>query len=218
MRNIITLMVALGGLTAGCANDESDDDRTREPQAQQLLDAGRVGSGDAGHVGGGDASSVTSGSDAGSRALTSATAHIVGKSGNTTLTGKLVFTKAAEGAKATLEVKGVAPGPHGAHLHAKGDCSAPDATSAGDHWNPIAGSTHGAPSATSHLGDLGNLTVGADGTGKLELEHIGWALGDGSPNDVVGKAIVIHGGVDDLTTQPSGNSGPRIGCGVVVAD
>ena len=209
MREIITLMVALGALTVGCGLDEEGDDQTSDPRAQQLIDAGLVGSGDAG--------TDASGRDAGGKVVTRATANIVGKSGNATLTGTLVFTKSAEGAKATLEVKGATPGPHGAHLHAKGDCSAPDASSAGDHWNPTGG-THAAPSATSHLGDLGNVTVGADGTGKLELENIVWALGDGSPNDVLGKAIVIHGGVDDLTTQPSGNSGPRIGCGVVIAD
>ena len=208
MRNIITLMVAVGGLTVGCAEDASGEEQTSDSRAQQLLDAGRGGPGDAG--------SVACESDAGT-AVSGATANIVAKSGNTTLSGTLVFTRSAEGAKATLKVKGAPPGPHGAHLHAKGDCSAADATSAGDHWNPTAG-THGQPSATSHLGDLGNLTVGADGTGTLELENIAWALGDGSPNDVVGKAIVIHGGVDDLTTQPSGNSGPRIGCGVVESD
>jgi superoxide dismutase, Cu-Zn family len=207
MRNIITLMVALGSVTAiGCGDDL--DDAEMATQAQ-LIDASLGGSVDAG------ATKSDGGTDAG--AALGASAIIGGKSGNTTLNGRLVFSRSGATVKATLEVEGAPPGQHGAHLHAKGDCSAADASSAGDHWNPTAG-THGAPSAASHLGDLGNLTVGADGSGKLALDNAKWTLGDGSANDVVGKAIVIHGGVDDLTTQPSGNSGPRIGCGVVEVD
>jgi superoxide dismutase, Cu-Zn family len=137
------------------------------------------------------------------------------KSGNTTLGGAAVFQPAGEGVKLVLQVTGAPPGEHGAHIHEKGDCSDPEAKSAGGHWNP-AGHKHGAPPpSASHLGDLGNIRVGADGLGRLELVSDAWKLGDGSARDVTGKALVIHAGPDDLKTDPAGNSGARIGCGVI---
>jgi Cu-Zn family superoxide dismutase len=115
-----------------------------------------------------------------------------------------------------LDVSGATPGKHGAHIHENGDCSAPDATSAGGHWNP-SGMDHGAPGASPHhAGDLGNLTVGEDGKGTLTLSSAEWQLDTGAANDVLGKAVVIHAAEDDLTTQPAGNSGARVACGVIV--
>jgi Cu-Zn family superoxide dismutase len=113
-----------------------------------------------------------------------------------------------------LKVLGAPPGLHGAHIHAVGDCSAPDASSAGPHWNPD-GAMHGSPDAASHLGDLGNLEVDAHGVGVLTISRPGWTLDDGSAHDVVDKAIVIHEKADDLASQPAGNSGARIACGVI---
>jgi superoxide dismutase, Cu-Zn family len=145
----------------------------------------------------------------------SASAELVAKSGATTLAGSAAFRSTAAGVMLVLQVTGAPPGQHGAHLHEKGDCSDAEAKNAGGHWNP-AGHKHGAPPpASAHLGDLGNLTVGEDGIGRLELTSAEWTIGDGSPHDVVGKAVVIHGGPDDLATDPAGNSGPRIGCGVI---
>ncbi len=142
-------------------------------------------------------------------------AHIEPKSGNTTLKGHSEFVASPVGVKLVLHIEGAPPGEHGAHIHETGDCSDPEAKSAGGHWNP-SGHKHGAPPPTSsHLGDLGNLKVGEDGMGHLEVTSEGWKLGDGSAEDVVGKAIVIHGGPDDLVSDPAGNSGPRIGCGVI---
>ncbi|MET0339423.1 MAG: superoxide dismutase family protein [Polyangiales bacterium] len=210
MRKIVTLMLALGGLSFGCGEDPTDEDLSSEPQAQ-VLDAGRVApSSDAGVVDAGPSY------DAGKRGKR-ASAKIEARSGNTTLAGTIVFEELDDTVIVSLKLTGAPPGPHGVHLHAKGDCSAADATSAGDHWNPTSG-VHGAPSDATHLGDLGNLIVGADGTASTALANTHWAIGDGSPNDVIGKAIVVHGGPDDLTTQPSGNSGPRIGCGVIAAN
>jgi len=137
------------------------------------------------------------------------------RSRNTTLSGRAEFVSTPAGVTLVLHVTGAPPGAHGAHIHEKGDCSDAEAKSAGGHWNP-AGHKHGAPPPDgAHLGDLGNLTVGADGTGHLELTSAAWKIGDGSPEDVIGKAVVIHGGPDDLVTDPAGNSGPRIGCGVI---
>jgi superoxide dismutase, Cu-Zn family len=146
-------------------------------------------------------------------------AHLAPKSGNTTLGGQATFAQTPAGVKLVLHVEGAPPGEHGAHIHEKGDCGDPEAKNAGGHWNP-AGHKHGTPPpAASHLGDLGNLKVGEDGKGHLELTSEVWKIGDGSPEDLVGKAVVIHGGPDDLVTDPAGNSGPRIGCGVIhVAD
>jgi superoxide dismutase, Cu-Zn family len=143
-----------------------------------------------------------------------ASAEIEARSGNTTLSGTASFTEVRGEAVITLEVEGAPPGEHGAHIHEIGDCSAADAMSAGEHWNPD-DHAHGDPGATSHLGDLGNLSVDADGTGRLTLRSETWTVGDGGDHDVVGKAIVIHANEDDLTSQPSGNSGGRIGCGVI---
>jgi Cu-Zn family superoxide dismutase len=126
------------------------------------------------------------------------------------------------GAEVTLEldVTGATPGNHGVHLHATGDCTAADGTSAGAHWNP-GDKSHGDPSAAvHHLGDLGNVAVGADGVGKLVIKSSEWVVGlptatTREPNDVVGKAVIFHAGADDLTSQPVGNAGGRAACGVI---
>jgi Cu-Zn family superoxide dismutase len=123
-----------------------------------------------------------------------------------------------EGDKVMLrvEARGLTPGKHGLHIHETGDCSAPDAASAGGHFNP-GNEPHGAPDAPQHhAGDFDNIDIKPDGTGTLELSSDRITLGEG-PNSVIGKAIIIHGGVDDLTSQPAGNAGPRIGCGVIEA-
>jgi len=152
---------------------------------------------------------------AGGQAEKTATAQLAPKSGNTTLGGSAVFSSTADGVALVVHVTGATPGQHGAHIHEKGDCADAEAKNAGGHWNP-AGHKHGAPPPSGvHLGDLGNLTVGADGSGHLEIRSAEWKIGDGSANDVVGKSVVIHGGADDLATDPAGNSGPRVGCGVI---
>lgn len=145
-----------------------------------------------------------------------ALAPIEARSGSS-VKGEAVFTQ--KGGKVTLmlTIEGAEPGPHAVHLHEKGDCSAPDAASAGGHWNP-AGVNHGKWSAPPfHHGDIGNLEVGADGKGKLELTTDLWSIGGDPKSDILGKAIIVHAKVDDFTTQPTGNAGGRIGCGVVAA-
>jgi Cu-Zn family superoxide dismutase len=145
-----------------------------------------------------------------------ATAKLESKSGST-VTGEAEFTEKKDGVEVSIQIKGAKPGTHGVHLHDKGDCSAPDASSAGGHFNPDS-KTHGAPSADPHhAGDFGNITVGANGTGKLKILVKGLTIAPG-PNSVVGHAIVIHADTDDMKTQPSGNSGARVACGVVQAE
>jgi Cu-Zn family superoxide dismutase len=146
---------------------------------------------------------------------TAATADIAAKS-NSTVKGTATFSDEGKGnIKLVVDVSGAPPGTHAVHIHDKGDCSSPDGKSAGDHWNPTH-EEHGKWTGEHHhLGDIGNLEVKADGTGTITLETNKWTVGGGGTNDVVGHAIIVHGGVDDFKTQPTGNAGPRLGCGVI---
>jgi len=114
----------------------------------------------------------------------------------------------------TGTVTGLTPGKHGFHLHEIGDCSAPDATSAGGHFNPDK-KAHGDPKAPEHhAGDLGNIEVDSSGTAKVSIHGAGLTLASGA-NSVMGKAIIVHAAEDDLKTQPTGNAGARLACGVI---
>lgn len=144
----------------------------------------------------------------------SAAAQLEARSGSNVM-GSASFTVEREQVTLVLSVSGASPGAHAVHLHETPDCTAPDASSAGEHWNPQ-GESHGAfAGGTFHLGDVGNLMVGSDGTGKLELTTERWSVATGATNDVVGRSIVVHAATDDFKTQPSGNSGDRLACGVV---
>lgn len=129
------------------------------------------------------------------------------------VTGSATFTSMNGGIRVEATVSGLEPGMHGIHIHENGDCSAPDASSAGGHFAPE-GNQHGAPDDQErHAGDLGNLDVGQDSTGRYS--RVDSVLTFDGPNSIIGKALVIHSGEDDLTTQPSGNSGERVACGVI---
>ena len=146
---------------------------------------------------------------------TVASATIDAKSGSK-VKGKATFTAGDKGAiTLRIEVSDATPGLHAVHIHEKGDCSSPDGKSAGDHWNPTH-MEHGKWGVEHfHLGDIGNMSVGPDGKGTITLDTTKWTAGGGGVNDVIGHAIVVHGGVDDFKSQPAGNAGPRIGCGVI---
>jgi len=138
---------------------------------------------------------------------------IAAKSGSK-LSGKATLTETDGGVHVTLSVEGVDPGDHGAHVHEKGDCSAADGASAGGHFNPQS-NAHGLPvTEKRHLGDLGNLAVGKDGKGSLDITIPGANLIPGDANSFAGKAIIVHAKKDD-GGQPTGNAGGRIGCGVI---
>lgn len=132
--------------------------------------------------------------------------------------GTVSFKSAgADGVRIVVSLTGLGPNSvHGLHVHEKGDCSAPDATSAGGHFS-LPGQEHGPHEGKSHhAGDLGNLTADASGKGSLTLTVPDTKLTVGpGPTSVVGRAVVVHGGPDDLKSQPAGNSGPRIACGVI---
>lgn len=146
-------------------------------------------------------------------AAPSASATLEPRSGSSA-SGTVDFTPDGAGkTRVTIKLAGLTPGPHGLHLHETGDCSAPDAASAGPHWNP-GSMEHGAPTAPAHhAGDLGNVVADAGGKVELTLESTDLALT--GPLSVVGHSVVVHEKADDLTSQPAGASGARIGCGVV---
>jgi superoxide dismutase, Cu-Zn family len=136
-----------------------------------------------------------------------------------TAAGKAVFSQKADGVWLKVDVMGLEPGKHGIHLHTVGKCDAPDFSSAGGHWNPMH-KMHGFESPQgSHTGDLPNLDVDSKGNGKIEALVHGATLDSGMMGlfDSDGTALVIHAGPDDNRTDPSGNSGGRIACGVVTA-
>ena len=134
--------------------------------------------------------------------------------------GLATFTEDADGVTVRLLIQGLSPGDHGWHLHEFGVCDPDTAepfSSAGGHWNPT-DQPHGGPDAAEHhVGDFGNLVASADGLAETEIttSDFTFEAGPTSVFDEDGTAIIVHEGVDDLTTQPSGNSGPRYACGVV---
>jgi Cu-Zn family superoxide dismutase len=127
--------------------------------------------------------------------------------------GTVHFYELKKGMRVVAEVTGLTPGKHGFHIHDKGDCSAPDATSAGPHFNP-GGLKHGGPeTAERHVGDLGNII--ADAAGKGRYDRVDAALSFDGTNGILGRAVIVHATVDDLTSQPAGNAGARIACGKI---
>lgn len=148
-------------------------------------------------------------------ALVHIEAPILARSGSK-LTGKATFTETAGGVDVTIEVVGAPPGKLATHVHQKGDCSAADASSAGEHFNPLA-KPHGLPSDTErHMGDLGNIEVAADGTGTSRIVVPDANLKSNDPDSFLGRSLIIHAKQDD-GGQPSGNAGGRIGCVVITA-
>jgi Cu-Zn family superoxide dismutase len=132
--------------------------------------------------------------------------------------GTALLTEVSGGVHIVIEVRGLPPGPKAVHLHEIGRCEPPRFTSAGEHFNPDA-KQHGLQNpAGPHAGDLPNLTVGEDGTGRLETMNtrVSLAGGRGSILDGGARAIVVHSSPDDHRTEPTGNSGARLACGVVV--
>lgn len=130
------------------------------------------------------------------------------------VSGTADFTQNGIQVKLVIELSGLPPGTHAVHIHENGDCRAADASSAGAHWNP-GGAPHGKlDGAPSHLGDIGNLEA-SNKSGSLTFTTDKWTIGTGQTNDVVGKAVVVHANKDDFTSQPAGNAGGRVACGVI---
>lgn len=135
------------------------------------------------------------------------------------VSGKLMLMPMGDGVHVTGEIGGLAPNSsHGFHIHEQGDCSAADASSAGGHFNP-GGEPHGRAGARHHhLGDNDNLVADANGVAHVDAHFAGIVLGGGGADDVVGKAVIVHANADDYSSQPAGNAGARVACGVIAAN
>ena len=204
----MTIRLALLSLTclalaAGCKKDKKAEDKAPAPASDKPATDTPPAA---------DTPPATDTPPAGAAPATAA-AELKAASGSK-VSGKVTFTEKDGKVEIVAELKDLAPGEHAWHVHEVGDCSAPDAKSAGDHFNPSK-HPHGAPDAPQHHeGDLGNLTAEADGSARktLTVDFLTVAPGDKS---VVGRALIVHEKADDMKTQPSGNAGARVACGVV---
>jgi Cu-Zn family superoxide dismutase len=135
-----------------------------------------------------------------------------------TATAVLHFDEVAGGlVQVSAQIQGLEPGPHGFHIHENGDCSSPDASSAGGHFSPQQ-HPHGAPTSSAkerHAGDLGNVI--ADDNGIVVLTDKTFEIELNGPNSIIGRAVILHEREDDLKTQPAGDAGNPVACGVITA-
>lgn len=132
---------------------------------------------------------------------------------NNSAMGTVIFTKTDSGIHVMAEMSGLSEGKHGFHIHEYGDCSALDAGSAGGHFNPY-DKPHGGPGdAERHVGDLGNITAAEDGSATLEM--VDTLLTFHGESSIIGRGLVVHAGEDDLSSQPTGDAGARVACGVI---
>ena len=127
--------------------------------------------------------------------------------------GTVTFTKVENGVRVQAHIHGLTPGKHGFHIHEFGDCSSPDGSSAGGHFNPAMAPHAGPESHKRHVGDLGNIE--ADEKGHATHDVIDAQLRFDGPTSILGRGLIIHEKADDLKSQPSGDAGGRISCGVI---
>lgn len=128
--------------------------------------------------------------------------------------GTVTFTEVEDGVRVHAEITGLTPGQHGFHVHEFGDCSSADGTSAGAHFNPT-NKPHAGPDAPErHVGDMGNIEADASGNAKLDYVDHDISLTNDKLS-IIGRSVVVHAKADDLKTQPSGDSGARVACGII---
>ena len=145
-----------------------------------------------------------------------ATVQLEPRSGSN-VSGTVTFTEGGDKVRLKGEITGHSPGVRGWHIHEKGDCSDPKAMSAGEHFNP-SGHRHGAPTdAQRHAGDLGNLVFDTQGRAEINVAVAGISTSSGRRDNIIGRALIIHTDRDDLKTDPTGNAGGRVACGVITA-
>ena len=128
--------------------------------------------------------------------------------------GEVTFTEEDGKIKMIAMLNGLSEGEHAIHLHEKADCSSADGKSTGGHWNPTF-KPHGKWGAAEgyHKGDIGNFTADAEGNATIEFETDEWCMGcEDETKNIIGKAVIVHQGVDDYTSQPSGAAGARVSC------
>ena len=128
--------------------------------------------------------------------------------------GTVTFTQDGDEVRVRANVSGLKPGAeHGYHVHEKGDCGSGDGMSTGGHFNPT-GKSHGPQRGEHHAGDMPSLVADSYGNAAASFELKGVSIGGAAP-DLVGKGLIVHRDPDDYKTQPTGNAGPRIACGVI---
>ena len=147
-----------------------------------------------------------------------ATAKLEPRSGSK-VQGSVTFTQIGDVVRVTGEITGHTKGPKGFHIHEKGDCSAADASSAGGHFDPREpknwSTRHGGPhTAERHAGDLGNIVFDQNGKAVVNMMVGGIAV-DSGPIGIIGRAVIVHAATDDFKTDPTGNAGGRVACGVI---
>lgn len=224
MKRMALVFVVLGVTSVGCKK-KSADTGTAAGSAAGSAAAGSAAAGSGSDMAGsaaGSGSDMAAGSSAGSAAAGSATggshtatATLDAKSGSK-VKGTITFKEVAGGVEATANLEGLTPGDHAWHVHEKGDCSSADGKSAGGHFNPM-NMDHGAPDADKHhAGDFGNLTADKDGKAQKTFVMKGITLGADNMS-IVGKGFIVHDKADDFKTQPTGNAGDRVACGVITA-
>ena len=143
-----------------------------------------------------------------------ATAKLEPRSGSN-VSGNLTFTQIGDVVRITGEITGHTKGPKAMHIHEKGDCSAADGMSTGGHFNPHK-LKHGGPyDPAKHAGDLGNINFGADGVAKVNFTVGDISVSSSKADGIIGKAVIVHADRDDFKTDPTGNAGGRVACGVI---
>lgn len=132
--------------------------------------------------------------------------------------GTIDFTEENGTVSMTATLSGLEPGVHAIHIHQSSDCTSPDGKSAGGHWNP-SNQPHGKWGAETgyHKGDIGNFTADENGNGTISITTNEWCIGCGDDTkDIIGRGIIVHAGVDDFNTQPTGDAGGRVSCGGII--
>ncbi len=147
------------------------------------------------------------------QATTRSAKAVVSPTAGNKVHGVVTFTKVKNGVRVVADIEGLTPGKHGFHIHQFGDCSDLKGKSAGGHFNPEAVAHAGHNSKKRHVGDFGNLT--ADASGNAHLDFVDDLISFYGAHNIIGRGIVIHGGADDLKSQPSGAAGPRVACGAI---
>ncbi len=193
----VTLLFCASLVFMGCKNEKREDDSRNATDAELNSDADRESEID----------------DSETKELV---VEIMSRS-DSNVSGEAVFTETNGEVTLNAEISGLPEGQVAMHLHEKADCSADDATSAGGHWNPT-NERHGqwGDEEGHHKGDIGNINVDQDGNSSVSFATDEWCIGcDDDNKNIIGKALMIHNGVDDYTSQPSGDAGKRIGCGEI---
>lgn len=223
-------MLAIAALiTSGCGSDSDEPDVEESPDLTNVQPVGAARTPNPADVplppqDDDDRPPAISGEQAPAESMGSAEHHIyatakIAPASGSNVSGEVGFHQDGEEVRIQGTLTGLEPGEHGLHVHAVGDCSAPDASSAKGHFAPD-GDPHGSPEEPAdlhHVGDLGNIMADAAGIAQINKSDAEMSLQTGD-NSIIGRAMIVHAEADDLTSQPSGAAGARVGCGVIEID